>query len=452
MNYKAIAHCILFIAALSTWCSPARADEPFRNHRYDSFRVLPVDSTDVVFVGNSITNMHEWWEAFGSMQNVKNRGVSGAVTHEALANIRAVANGKPKKMFLLIGTNDIGTQGMNDAHTVAANIARIIDVVQRESPRTAIYVQSILPSNVGIRTTANEEAANVLIKQICNEKSVTYIDLWDSMQGIIDGTHSLDGLHLKASGYAIWCNRIAPFVCDDQHAISVYPDNTQLMQIDGGLNGSHGMRCTQFSMLPVLPGDILMIGDEMIHGGEWHELLQSPRVKNRGTGWGYPDVSIVQLQHMVDAIFNTLSGSCKPEAVCLYAGTADIYSRRTLQEILSDYQALVDSIHDKAPNTLIYLMRLLPTVLPDINENRVMPFNEALCSFAQKSPNATYIDLYTPMAVDNQAIAPLFMGNYLSGLGYVKIANILAKHIGTNDITMEQAKATLMKNIYHSAR
>ena len=107
MNYKAIAHSILFIAALSTWCSPARADEPFRNHRYDSFRVLPVDSTDVVFVGNSITNMHEWWEAFGSMQNVKNRGVSGAVTHEALANIRAVANGKPKKMFLLIGTNDI---------------------------------------------------------------------------------------------------------------------------------------------------------------------------------------------------------------------------------------------------------------------------------------------------------------------------------------------------------
>ena len=98
-NLRKIAAILaIAIVALSISSPKVCADEPFRNHRYDALRVLPVDSTDVVFVGNSITNMHEWWEAFGSMQNVKNRGVSGAVTHEALANIRAVANGKPKKL------------------------------------------------------------------------------------------------------------------------------------------------------------------------------------------------------------------------------------------------------------------------------------------------------------------------------------------------------------------
>ena len=447
-NLRKIAAILtIVIAALSISIPKLYADEPFRNHRYDALRVLPVDSTDVVFVGNSITNMHEWWEAFGSMHNVKNRGVSGAVTFETLANIRTVAKGKPKKMFLLIGTNDLGTEGINDAQMVADNIARIIDVVQRESPRTAIYVQSILPSNVGIRNTLIEEATNIILRHICDEKQVTYIDLWGNMQGIIDGTHSLDGLHLKASGYALWCNRIAPYVCDRPDARSIYPDSTLQQQNDGGLPGSYGMRCSQFSMFPVQPADILMIGDEMIHGGEWHELLQSPRIKNRGTGWGYCDAGIAMMQSEVDAIFNTHSGSCKPAAVFLYAGAAEMNSRRTLQEVVSDYQTLVNSIRDKAPEAHIYLMGLLPTVLPGTNITRVMPFNEALSTLAQEAQGVTYIDLYTPMAVDNQAIPPLFMGNYVSGLGYVKIANILAKYIGCEAISQEKALETLKKNL-----
>ena len=34
------------------------ADLPFRNHRYDTFKVLDVASDHIVFIGNSITNMH----------------------------------------------------------------------------------------------------------------------------------------------------------------------------------------------------------------------------------------------------------------------------------------------------------------------------------------------------------------------------------------------------------
>ena len=46
------------LAGLST----ALADGPFRNHRYDAFKVLKTSTSDnIVFIGNSITNMHEWW-------------------------------------------------------------------------------------------------------------------------------------------------------------------------------------------------------------------------------------------------------------------------------------------------------------------------------------------------------------------------------------------------------
>ena len=64
-NLRKIAAILtIVIAALSISIPKLYADEPFRNHRYDALRVLPVDSTDVVFVGNSITNMHEWRDGF----------------------------------------------------------------------------------------------------------------------------------------------------------------------------------------------------------------------------------------------------------------------------------------------------------------------------------------------------------------------------------------------------
>ena len=53
-----------FLAALLCTASAIFADLPFRNHRYDSFRVLDVTSDNIVFIGNSITDMHCWHEAF----------------------------------------------------------------------------------------------------------------------------------------------------------------------------------------------------------------------------------------------------------------------------------------------------------------------------------------------------------------------------------------------------
>ena len=49
------------------------------------------------------------------------------------------------------------------------------------------------------------------------------------------------------------------------------------------MNNSNGMRSSYFGMLPLTTDDVIIVGDEMIHGGEWHELLRSPRIKSRGT-------------------------------------------------------------------------------------------------------------------------------------------------------------------------
>ena len=128
----------------------AFADEPFRNHRYDSFKVLETNNESIVFIGNSITDMHCWPEAFvtseGNYLPIVNRGNSGTYSTEQSNNLESYINGKPKKVFMMIGTNDIATSGgLNfSGEQVLAYVKSIVERIHARSPQTKVYLYSIL--------------------------------------------------------------------------------------------------------------------------------------------------------------------------------------------------------------------------------------------------------------------------------------------------------------------
>lgn len=406
----------------SVW---AFADLPFRNHRYDSFKVLEVNSNNIVFLGNSITNMHEWWEAFDN-HNIINRGNSGAVSDELLANLESIATGKPAKVFLMIGTNDLGTAGINTTEHVVGNAAKIIDRLQKESPATEIYVQSILPSQSGSRTLPLLSATNDALKALCAEKNVTYIDLWDDLMGITSGTAlSLDGLHLKATGYKIWCEKIAPYVGSK----CVYLDDATVNSQAAGLAGSFGMRASYFGALPVKTGDVLIIGDEMIHGGEWHELLHCDKVKSRGTGWGYGGLTLAQTLGEIPVILKGRSDNGEPAKIFLYAGVPEVNGTTELATLKTSYQSIVSKVRELAPSAKLYLLSLLPRTDASANSSRIVPFNTSLKEIAQANNNVEFIDIYTPLASNGVANTDYFNGDYVYGKGYAKISQLIAPYL-----------------------
>ena len=117
------------------------ADEPFRQHRANHFATLVPEKDGIVFIGNSITNMFEWREGFGSA-SVLNRGISGAYSYEVLDNLESYIVGRPKKVFIMIGTNDLGTNGTcaqdTEAHTERAPRGRSVHAEHTsEHQRTA---------------------------------------------------------------------------------------------------------------------------------------------------------------------------------------------------------------------------------------------------------------------------------------------------------------------------
>lgn len=418
------------LCALSAW-----ADGPFRNHRYDAFSVLSVKSDNIVFIGNSITNMHEWWEAFGD-HRVINRGVSGAVSEETIANLEEILSGHPAKAFLMIGTNDLGTNGINNTKHVVDNVRIILDRFEKESPETQVYVQSILPSNNGSRTLELLKATNDAVQAVCVEKGVTYVDLWDKLLGVASGEHSFDHLHLTASGYAIWCKAIEEYV----GLKSLYPES--VTDKNAGYNNSFGMRASYFGALPVNDNDVLFIGDETVHGGEWHELLNCNRIKNRGSGWGLRQADIACVAKEIPVIFDDKAGT--PSQVFIYSGASEVAGSTAVADILTAYKANVTAVLGKAPGTTVYLLPLLMGNVADNVTTRAQEFNAALKAYAEETEKVEFVDCYDVFYPGGTRYEQYFQGGYLSGWGYVKMAQAIAPLIeGATAITDAEATAAI---------
>ena len=439
MGKRFLAACLCLALG---WLS-ASADEPFRNHRYDGFKSLRPASGKILFVGNSITNMHEWWEAFDN-PDIINYGVSGAVSDEVVANLESMVACQPSKMFLMIGTNDLGTSGINTTAHVMGNLRIILDRFAAESPATQVYVQSILPSSAH-NNLALQQTTNDSIKALCAQRGLTYIDLWDALYPICQGNtaYTYDGTHLTAQAYRIWCNAIAEHV----GTACVYPATATNQ--NGGLSSVTGMRVTYFGMLPVTADDVLIVGDEMVNGVEWHELLQSPHVKNRGIGWGWPGTSISAVNSAMPVILKGRSDNEAPKQIFLHVGSSELNGSTALETIRRNYLALVNTTRSYAATSDIYLMGVLPINATTTNTNRVAPFNDMLKAMADSlGTGYHYVDTYTPMVSANLPNSNYMTGNYVYAAGYAKLSEILAPLIeGATAVTDVEERVA-----YYTAR
>lgn len=192
----------------------------FYEQRATLFEELPVTSKDIIFLGNSITNGCEWTELFQN-KNVKNRGISGDVCMGVYDRLDPIVEGKPAKIFLLIGINDV-SRG-TPADTIVQRIGMIASKIKADSPRTKLYLQSVLPvtDHYGLfkgHTSRWEEVEKINkgILRLATERGLTYIDLYahfvDPVTGKMNMDDTNDGLHLLGKGYLKWVEIVKPYV------------------------------------------------------------------------------------------------------------------------------------------------------------------------------------------------------------------------------------------------
>lgn len=168
---------------------------------------------DIVFLGNSITFWAEWNELLGN-RHVKNRGIPGDTSYGVLERLDEVTSGKPAKVFLLIGINDLARN--IPADVLLRNFSRIIRRMKSESASTRIYIQTILPTNDSFNKLPNHCNKDALIRKVnsellklAQEEHVVFIDLYRhfaDQAGKLKKELTWDGVHLTQEGYEKWAD------------------------------------------------------------------------------------------------------------------------------------------------------------------------------------------------------------------------------------------------------
>ncbi|MEO1519000.1 MAG: GDSL-type esterase/lipase family protein [Bacteroidota bacterium] len=184
-------------------------------HRKNMYDLLPIRSSDVVFVGNSITEQGNWAELLGR-QDVRNRGIAGDVTQGLLDRLPVILEGHPRQIFLMIGINDLIA---HDPSYVIDNYREIVRRILQKSPETRLVLQSILPVNNEVRISglSNEDVRqiNQAIETLASEVGADYVDVHSLLQdekGQLAARFTQDGIHINGEAYLIWKNAVSNYI------------------------------------------------------------------------------------------------------------------------------------------------------------------------------------------------------------------------------------------------
>lgn len=191
-------------ASLSDWSIAWNAQ------KQDLFNAVPIDSGDIVFIGDSHIERFLLNDYFPRAR-VRNRGIGSNSTMQVADRLPAILQRKPSKLFLQIGINDLAFGYTPDS--VFNNIIRLTKMVDRSI--TTLYVTSLFPTrgHDGYMNYA-VKSINIDLAEYCIRNNISFINLYPKLvQGDeLNKELAGDDCHLNGKGYVIWKEAIEKYV------------------------------------------------------------------------------------------------------------------------------------------------------------------------------------------------------------------------------------------------
>lgn len=202
-----------------------------RFRKENSYRQLNrfAQKGQTVMVGSSLMEQFPIGELMmsnGIPGVVYNRGLGGYTTTELLECLDVcVFELEPSRIFINIGTNDIGLPG-DDLGNLERNYRKILSLIREKLPRCEINLlayypvadtepPSGLPDGRKPRTLEAVQEANRRIKAMAEELGLTFIDLNDAIsdeRGYLRKEFAADPIHMWPSAYQELLMRLKPYL------------------------------------------------------------------------------------------------------------------------------------------------------------------------------------------------------------------------------------------------
>jgi lysophospholipase L1-like esterase len=186
---------------------------------------------------------------------------------------------------------------------------------------------------------------------------------------------------------------------------------------DSMLHSSYSIRNGLFSVYKDSDYKIVMLGDSITAGVEWNELLGIEKIANRGIGGDTTEGFITRLPDVY---------KLSPEECFIMGGINDISRGKTVEEIIENYQFIIDDIkeHDIKPVIQSTLLVSGRKNWMKTNE-KVNTLNTWLENYCKEN-GLLFVDINQVLekdgALDKQYT---YDGVHLLGTGYKKWAELL---------------------------
>lgn len=132
--------------------------------------------------------------------SVTNQGRSGESIFDGVPRFRDVfASTQPEAVLLMEGVNDLGFAGPD----VATGLMRLM-VQAAKNGGARVFVGSMvptLPNRQRSQNAAQLETYNAVLKLMCTQEGVTFVDLYNTIMPQADQLIGVDGLHPNEAGY-----------------------------------------------------------------------------------------------------------------------------------------------------------------------------------------------------------------------------------------------------------
>jgi hypothetical protein len=157
---------------------------------------------DILFIGNSLT------EGMRLTTNSRNKFICEVGVSLDGLNLSEIKNMDFKVVVINMGTNELGHYSEEHFKTSYNNL---IDIIQNTNPEARIILCSVPPiaEITSYASSYNNENAKIYsqyIRQIANERELSYIDNSEFFGDVLRPEWTEDGLHFSGNVYIAWYN------------------------------------------------------------------------------------------------------------------------------------------------------------------------------------------------------------------------------------------------------
>ena len=202
--------------------------------KLERFRILNQNAKkgEILFTGSSLMEqfpVNELLMTRGMRQVVYNRGIGGFTTEDMLRNMEEMVFAvKPRKIFINIGTNDIGSQGYR-LEKLMENYGKIITQIRERLPEAEIYMMAYYPVNETdklpegewektmflTRTNENISIANKAVEELAGRMGCHFINVNQGLtdeRGKLKKEFTVEGIHMYANGYQVVLDNLKKYL------------------------------------------------------------------------------------------------------------------------------------------------------------------------------------------------------------------------------------------------